>query len=49
MRWKFSTAIEILGRIEPDPKIDRIWVNRSHILCNPEAQRIPLPQLEGRT
>lgn len=31
MRWKFETAIEILSKIEPDPKIDRSWTNRSHI------------------
>lgn len=31
MRWKFETAIKILEKIEPDPKIDRTWENRSHI------------------
>lgn len=25
MRWKYQTAIEILEKLEPDPKIDRNW------------------------
>lgn len=28
MRWKFTTAIEILEKLETDPKINRTWENR---------------------
>lgn len=31
MRWKYETAIEILKKLEPDPKIDRSWENRSQL------------------
>lgn len=31
MRWKYETAVKILERIEPDPKIDLSWENRSQL------------------